>query len=455
MTFPRYEEYKDSGVEWLGDVPAHWETLPLKHICSVFPSNVDKKSYDDQTPVRLCNYTDVYYNEVIVESMPFMLATATGEQIAKFRLRAGDTIITKDSESANDIAIAAYVPADLNDVICGYHLSVVRPREKACGAFIKRFFDSHFARACFEIAANGLTRVGLSQYAIDNVLVPTPPVVEQTAIATFLNHETAKIDELVAEQQNLIALLKEKRQALISHAVTKGLDPDVAMKDSGVEWLGEVPAHWSITRLKHATRLIIDCPHETPHYSPDGDFMVIRTADLFSGSLNLSNAYRLDSSEYEKRTRRGEVLAGDIVYGREGERWGYAAIVPENVQVCLGQRMMQFRARTGIHQQFLMWQLNADSTYRQGQQDTVGATSPHVNISTIANYMLTEPSLREQEAIAQFLTVETSKLTDLVTEAESTIALLQERRTALISAAVTGKIDVRSIVYQPAEQEFA
>ena len=242
MSFPRYPAYKDSGVEWLGEVPGHWDVKRLKQACHVFPSNVDKKSYDGETPVKLCNYTDVYYNDTIAAETDFMAATATQEQIAKFTLRSGDTIITKDSETADDIAIAAYVPEDLPGVICGYHLSMIRPTQATSGAFVKRLFDSSYVKSCVAVRANGLTRVGLGQYEIDNLDLPFPPLSEQTQIAAFLDRETAKIDALVAEQQRLMVLLKEKRQAVISHAVTKGLDPDAPMKPSGIEWLEEVPA---------------------------------------------------------------------------------------------------------------------------------------------------------------------------------------------------------------------
>ncbi|MEL7356253.1 MAG: restriction endonuclease subunit S [Cyanobacteria bacterium J06560_6] len=248
MSFPKYEAYKDSGVEWLGEVPGHWHVEALKYYSHVFPSNVDKKSYEGQFSVLLCNYTDVYYNEKIVEGMNFMSATATNEQIEKFELQAGDVIFTKDSESADDIAIASYVPESLPGVICGYHLSMIRPGPTADGEFIKRFFDSHSAKAYFAVSANGLTRMGLSQYSTDNVPTPIPPLEEQKQIAQFLDYETARINTLITEQQRLIELLKEKRQAVISHAVTKGLDPTVPMKDSGVEWLGEVPKHWSVRK---------------------------------------------------------------------------------------------------------------------------------------------------------------------------------------------------------------
>lgn len=223
MSFPRYPKYKDSGVEWLGEVPEHWGVKRLKRLATVFPSNVDKKSVDGEVAIRLCNYTDVYYNDRIVDGMELMEATATREQIEKFTLRGGDVIITKDSETADDIAIAAYVPEDLPGVVCGYHLSVIRPKLGCSGAFIKWLFGSAYARSSFEVRANGLTRVGLGQYAVDNVELPCPPAGEQATIAAFLELETARIDALVAEQERLIDLLREKRQAVVSHAVTKGV----------------------------------------------------------------------------------------------------------------------------------------------------------------------------------------------------------------------------------------
>jgi hypothetical protein len=179
MSLLPYPKYKDSGVAWLGEVPAHWDIKRLKHICYVFPSNIDKKSYDDETPVSLCNYTAVYYNDKITASMEFMRATASTAQIAKFTLRAGDTIITKDSETADDIAIGAYVPEDLPNVVCGYHLSMIRPKSSSNGAFIKQLFDSTFVKSCVAVRANGLTRVGLGQYEIDNLELPFPPLDEQ------------------------------------------------------------------------------------------------------------------------------------------------------------------------------------------------------------------------------------------------------------------------------------
>jgi type I restriction enzyme, S subunit len=328
VSLQRYPKYKDSGVEWLGQIPEHWNVKRLKNVCQALPSNVDKKALESEERVLLCNYTDVYYNDVIRDGLAFMPATASPEQISKFTLRAGDTVITKDSESADDIAVSAFVPADLPGVVCGYHLAVIRPQEGTCGAFIKRFFDSTFAKSCFAVRANGLTRFGLGQHELDTVDIPHPPFEEQADVAAFLDRETTKIDALVAEQRRLIELLKEKHRAVISHAVTKGLNADAPMKPSGIDWIGDVPADWTITRLKYAARMTADCPHETPHYSSDGEYAVIRTADVDCGSLDDTHAYRVNRDQYLDRIRRSSLDAQDIVYTREGERWGLAALVP-------------------------------------------------------------------------------------------------------------------------------
>jgi type I restriction enzyme S subunit len=217
--------------------------------------------------------------------------------------------------------------------------------------------------------------------------VPTPPPDEQGIIADFLDRETTKIDALIAKKRGLIEKLKEKRSALISRTVTRGLPPKAAraagldphppLKPSGVDWLGEIPWHWSASRLKYAASRIVDCPHETPKYMDNGEYTAIRTADLSAGKLDLSAAYRLEEEEYLKRIRRESLRAGDIVYGREGERWGFAATVPDRADLCLGQRMMQFRAAGHFDERFLI-----DVAAQFGQRlSTRSSRHPRCNIS--------------------------------------------------------------------------
>lgn len=449
MSFPAYPAYKDSTISWLGRVPSHWNVLRLKHACEVFPSNVDKHARDDEPPVRLCNYTDVYYNERITADMPFMEATASEEQIARFTLRGGDTIITKDSETADDIAVAAYVPDDLPGVVCGYHLSMVRPRGSTCGVFVKRLFDSIYAKARFAVAANGLTRVGLGQYAVDNIDLPFPPVDEQRAIAAFLDRETAKIDALVEEQKRLIELLKEKRQAVISQAVTKGLDPSVPMKDSGVAWLGEVPAHWQVGPVKRFWT-VIDCKHITAEFVEDG-IPLASIREVQGWSVSLSDAKMTTAYFFGQLVEGGrKPSADDIIFSRNATV-GEAALVPANAPTfAMGQDVCLFRRiQPNFSGSFMLHQIKSALIKTQLDLVMIGSTFKRVNVEEIRELVVCMPPPGEQTKLAARLSIDIGRLDELISEATLAIELLQERRAALISAAVTGKIDVRGLVPQP------
>ena len=241
--YQKYPAYKDSGVEWIGDIPEHWEVKRLKFVSIVQPSNVDKKTNDGEFPVLLCNYSDVYNNFEIDSTLDFMQATATQEEIGKFHLSEGDVIVTKDSETPYDIAVPSYVKECFNNVICGYHLTQIKPKT-IFGKYLFRLFQSTQFNAQFIVRANGVTRFGLPQYVINNAFIIKPLLEEQQAIANFLDRKTAQIDELIAKKESLLKKLHEKSIALIIQAVTKGLDLSVPMKDAGVEWIDVIPEHW-------------------------------------------------------------------------------------------------------------------------------------------------------------------------------------------------------------------
>ena len=216
-------EMKPSGVEWIGEIPAHWEIKKLKYVTKILPSNVDKHIYPDEIQVRLCNYTDVYYNDYITVDTVLKKGSCKESEFAKFVLRKGDVIITKDSETPDDIGVPTFVKDDLDNVVCGYHLTMIRPL--ACrGEYIFRFIQSDRTRRYFEVNSNGITRYGLGKPSIENLLLPIPPDSEQQQIAAFLDHKTGQIDELIAAEQRKIELLKEYRQSLISEAVTGKID---------------------------------------------------------------------------------------------------------------------------------------------------------------------------------------------------------------------------------------
>ena len=222
----QYFTYKPSGTPWLGDVPAHWEVRRLRTVAAMRVSNVDKHIRDSEFPVRLCNYVDVYKNDRITPTMPFMAATASRDEIERFRLESGDVLITKDSETWDDIGVPALVAESAHDLLCGYHLALLRPFEKILGAYLARTLQSKEIAYQFHIRANGVTRYGLTHTGIKSVCIPLPPLPEQQAIVRYLDHVDRCIRRYVTAKRKLIALLEEEKQAIINQAVTRGLDPN-------------------------------------------------------------------------------------------------------------------------------------------------------------------------------------------------------------------------------------
>ena len=245
-----FRAYKPSGIEWLGDLPAHWEVRRLRTVAEMRVSNVDKHTREDELPVRLCNYVDVYKNDRITNAMSFMRATASQDEVERFRLERDDVLITKDSEAWDDIGVPALVSESADDLLSGYHLALLRPFDAILGADLARALQSKGVAYQFHVDANGVTRYGLTHASIQSVLLPLPPLAEQRAIVRYLDHVDDRIRRYIAAREKLIALLEEERQAVIHRAVTRGLDPKVPLKPSGVDWLGDIPAHWQVRRSR-------------------------------------------------------------------------------------------------------------------------------------------------------------------------------------------------------------
>jgi type I restriction enzyme S subunit len=356
----------------------------------------------------------------------------------------GNLLIEKSGGGDRQPVGAVVLYEDIHPAVCSNFVARVELAEGMDPSFWRYVHAAAYA-VRLTVASikqtSGIQNLDQASYFNERAAFPTRN--EQSAIASFLDHETSKIDALVAEQERLIALLKEKRQAVISQTVTKGLDPNVPVKDSRVKWIGHIPCDWMPMRIKNAVSHVVDCLHTTPTYDGDLCFPAVRTADVDRGRLHLSNALMVSKEVYEDRIQRLRPEGNDILYSREGERFGMAALVPLGVDICLGQRMMMFRARPEFNPAYLMWVLNSDSVYQQVLADLAGATSPHVNISDVINFFFAAPPKDEQQRIAQRIEIMIQGVDELTAEAERAITLLRERRAALITAAVTGKIDVR------------
>ena len=257
-----------------------------------------------------------------------------------------------------------------------------------------------------------------------NIPFLIPPLDEQAKIADYLDNGCASLDAMLSKTRSSIEEYKKLKQAVITQAIAT--------------------QHCSHIKLKYLMNVIVDCPHETPTYSFTGNYYVIRTADQALASLRCDeDMYRLDASEYKKRTRRLTLDKDDIVYGREGERWGLACIVPESNKYCLGQRIMQFRCNTKfLYPKYAMYALNSEPVYLQGVADTIGSTSPHVNISTVCNYLLPVPALTEQKEIVNYLDAKCAEIDRLIAKKEQLVKELESYKKSLIYEVVTGKREV-------------
>ena len=324
-TFHPYAAYRPSGVPWLGDVPAHWEVRRLRTVAEMRVSNVDKHSKEGELPVRLCNYVDVYKNDRIAQAMPFMRATASWDEVERFRLRRDDVLITKDSETWNDIGVPALVTESADDLVAGYHLALLRPTDAILGAYLTRALQSKLVAYQFHVVANGVTRFGLTHQAIQSVWLPLPPLAEQAGIVRYLDYVDRRIRRYVEAKEKLIGLLEEEKQGIINQAVTRGLDPNVPLKPSGVEWLGDVPAHWEVQRAKTLGRIRYGLG-QPPRESAEG-VPLIRATNVERGRIVEKDLIRVDPSDVPVG-RDALLTAQEIIVVRSGAYTADSAIIP-------------------------------------------------------------------------------------------------------------------------------
>ena len=445
-TLNPYPAYTPSSVPWLGDVPAHWEVRRLQHVTNMKVSNVDKHIKETELPVRLCNYVDVYKNDRITEGITFMPATATADEIEKFRLESGDVLITKDSETWNDIGVPALVEFSADDLIAGYHLALLRPlRGVLDGLYLFRTLQSATIAHQFHVSANGVTRYGLSQHGIKSALLPLPPLPEQTAIVRYLDHADRQMRRYIDGKETLIGLLEEQRQAVVQHAVTRGLDPDVRLKPSGIDWLGDVPAHWEVRRLKQVASL-------NPSKREVRASLLADTPVTFLPMEHVGTDGRIESGEMLPASdvwngftyfEREDVLVAKITPCFENGKGACLDSLPTKV----GFGSTEFhvlRYGPSISPQFLYRLTTLEEFRRLGVNAMIGAAGQQrVPQAFVANYPIAIPPLPEQAAIVEHLDKATADIDTAIANTRREIDLLREYRTRLIADVVTGQVDVR------------
>jgi type I restriction enzyme S subunit len=443
MSLPRYPKYKDSGAAWLGEVPEHWEIKPLKYIASLKGrlgwQGLRSDEYTDDGPFLVTS--EHLSNDKVDWNRCYHVSPDRYELAPEIQLREGDLLMMKDGAAMGKLGFIDELPspACLNS-----HLLLFRPLK---GAFENRFLYYVLGGPgfnCFMVQERtGTTFFGISQESIGSFPLATPPQFEQHKILEFLDKETAKIDALVEEQRRLIELLKEKRRAVISHAVTKGLNPDAPMKDSGVEWLGDVPAHWSVGALRYFAKLSTGAtPDRTNEQFWNGGIPWVKT-----GEVNYSTIEATEETVSKEALKSCSIKIAPpgtllmALYGQGVTRGRVALLgIPSTFnQACAAIQVDERIDGRFLHAFFVF----AYHFVRENGNET---TQMNLNVEFVQRMPIVVPPLEEQIATANVVECQSAELDTLIAEATQAIDLLQERRTALISAAVTGKIDVRGLV---------
>lgn len=418
----------NSHLHWVPHVPPDWCVKPLRALCDYVVSNVDKVPVDGEQVVRLCNYSDVYNNEFITPQLEFMVSTATVDEVRKFCLLVDDVIITKDSESWDDIGVPAIVVETADDLVCGYHLALLRSRAASLsGRFLFRCLQAKVLRLQLELAANGVTRFGLSKSDIGSMRLPVPPLATQVAIAKYLDRETARLDALLAAKQRLLDLLAEKRKAIIATAVTRGLDSKAKMRNSVVPWLGEIPSHWCLAPLRWYFRIGSGEFIATDEVASEPDST--HPIPVIGG--NGVAGYATSANTVDRQS---------IVVGRVGAQCGNVHIVKGAAWVTDNALLLrEIREYDVEYLALVLRQRDLNSIANKTAQ-------PLITGSMVTELRGPLPPMDEQRAIVEHIACETTKLDAVRAATERTIALLKERRAALIVAAVTGQVNVEVLV---------
>lgn len=448
MSFRRYPDYKDSSISWIGSIPSEWQVRKISHSfgsvgSGTTPSTSDEKWFS-QGEIPWVTTGELREN-TIDRTKKYLIPEAL-EAFSALQIHPkGALVIAMYGATIGRLGVLG-IPATTNQACCALS------QPKSLDVRFTFYWLLVHREPIVSLFSSGGGQPNINRETVTNLRVPAPKLSEQAQIARFLDHETAKIDTLIHEQKRLIELLKKKRQAVISHTVTKGLDPDVPMKDSRVEWLGDVPAHWTVTRLKRcSTRIVVGIAEAATHaYVDDGGIPILRATNVREGRIIGELLYL--SKEYADARDSKRMQANDLVTVRTGNA-GVTALVPQELDGCQCFTMLITTLDRECEPKFFEYFMG--SPYCQSYFKLEGWGTAQVNISVpiLEGLPILKPPCNEQLEIAEALVEITSEIDKLIEQSNHGTSLLKERRSALISAAVTGKIDVRN--WQPPADESA
>lgn len=438
-----YHKMKDSGVPWLGQVPEHWDVEPNR---ALFEEIKDPNHPDEPM-------LSVTISKGVIQQSALLSDTSKKDSSnldkAKYKLVRPDDIAYNKMRAWQ----GAIGGSRFQGIISPAYI-VQRPRTGISSEYMNYLLRTPAFAKEAERWSYGITSDmwSLRSEHFKMIYCCRPTLPEQTIIVRFLDHADRRIRRYIRAKQKLLKLLEEQKQAIIHRAVTRGLDPNVRLKPSGIPWLGDIPEHWEVRRAKAVCSAIIDCKNRTPETVDDGEYLVVRTTCIRNGQFDPSGGYKTDGKNYLIWSARGAPHAGDVFFTREAPA-GEACLVPERDDLCMGQRMMYFRPDPELlDPQFLLLNIYGPLTRTYVELATNGSTVGHLRLGQIYALPILWCPLEEQQAIIEHVEQANQHIDSTRINAEREILLLREYRTRLIADVVTGKLDVREVAKQLSEE---
>ncbi|AVZ30054.1 restriction endonuclease subunit S [Nodularia spumigena] len=438
----RYPQYKDSGVDWLGDIPEHWEIIPLGYIVKKIGSGVTPKGggqvYQDKG-IPLLRSQNIHFDGLRLDDVAF-ISEEIHESMTNSKVLPKDILLNITGASIGRVCL---VPESFGQANVNQHVCIIRPKNNNICKYLSYFLASGFIQSVIQMSQNGSSREGLNYSQIKCFPVLICQNQEQKKIACFLDSKLEEIDKFISNKQRLIELLKEQKTAIINRAVTKGLNPDAPMKPSGIEWLGDIPAHWEVIPLSSVTNFISYGFTNPMPVADEGPFM-LTAHDIGDGYIRFETARKTTIKAFiNDLTNKSRPLTNDILITKDGTL-GRVALFDSN-EACINQSVALLRIKkSAISIQFIFNLLRTYSYQETMKFDAGGTTIKHIYISRLIKMKLAVPPTQEEQArIAHEIQKVGNQINQAITKIEKEIELIKEYRTTLISEAVTGKIDVR------------
>lgn len=441
MDYPAYPDYRESGIEWLGKIPDHWEVMKLSHLydnigSGTTPSTTNDLWYQGDIPW----VTTGELRENVINSTEKFISKEAFENHSALKIYpVGSVVLAMYGATIGRVSVLG-IAATTNQACC-----VMSDSPLIINRFLFYWFQA-FKSEIVQLSSGG-GQPNINQEKVSSLKIPVPSIEEQYLILEFLDHKTQQIDQLLAKKQTLIDKLNEQRIALITHAVTKGLNPDVTLKDSGVEWLGKVPEHWEVSKLGYFSESLQTGPFGSQIHAEeyiDAGIPLINPADIINGTLRYNPRVTVDDATAD-RLERHQLKEGDIVIARRGEMGRAGLTKKENIGWLCGTGSLRARLETEkLMPEYLLQLFSLSGTADYLSLQSVGSTMDNLNTSILNQLPIIIPLIEEQREIVEYLDRETARIDRMVELNQQTIDKLKEYRTALITAAVTGKIDVRN-----------